>query len=185
MTNKVKSGLIFGFGMAFIYLSKPIIAWITGEEETTREIVESVIAAIIAGLVSGTVYGWLSDKYVIGSIFTKPANFSPDTGEVIIFKTFANHFIGAECFGGTLYLTDKRLVFKPNNPNNKNSELSIPLADLTAVERYKMHGFMNCGLKVRAGNSLTEKFVVEKPGQWPEFIENARHGSLPGTVSPN
>lgn len=176
MTQKVKSGLYFGLGMTFFYLIKSIITWIPEEEVSTREFVETVVGAIIAGLVSGLIYGWLSDKFLVGSIFTKPTQFIPDIGEVVIFKTPANHFKGVECVGGTLYLTDKRLVFKSHNLNIQNHEQSIQLSELRAVKRFKMHGFINNGLLVEAGSGITEKFVVEKPNQWPELIERTKNG---------
>ena len=176
MTQKVKSGLYFGLGMTFFYLVKSIIPWITGEEISTRDIVESVIGAIIAGLVSGLLYGWLSDKFLVGSIFTKPTHFSPDIGEAVVFKTPANYYKGVECVGGTLYLTDKRLVFKSHNLNIQNHEKSILLSELRAVKRFKMHGFINNGLLVEVNSGIAEKFVVEKPNEWPEFIERTKNG---------
>jgi hypothetical protein len=180
MTQKVKSGLYFGLGMTFFYLVKSFIPWITGEEISTREILESVIGAIIAGLVSGLIFGWLSDKYIVGNPFSKSPNFSPESGEDVIFKTPANHFKGGEYVGGTLYLTDKRLVFKSNKVNFQNDELSIQLAQLRAVKRFKMHGFINNGLLVEIVNNNDEKFAVEKPNQWPEVIERTMNGLQQG-----
>lgn len=176
MTQKIKSGLYFGLGMTFFYLIKSFIPWITGEEISTREILESVVGAIIAGLISGLIFGWLSDKYIVGNPFSKPPYFSPDKGEEVIFKTPANHYMGVECVGGTLYLTDKRLVFKSHNVNIQNHELSIQLAQLRAVKRFKMHGFINNGLLVEVVSNIEEKFVVEKPNQWPELIERTKNG---------
>jgi len=180
MNNKVKSGLYFGLGMTLVFLFKTIIAWVTGEEGSTNEIAKSIVAAVIAGLVSGLLYGWLTDKFLVGSIFTKPIHFNLDTGDVVIFQTPANHFKGVEGVGGILCLTDKRLIFKSHNINVQKHELSIPFSDIKAVDRYKTLGFMNNGLIVQLGNDVTEKFVVNKAKQWIEHIESTKNGLQQG-----
>lgn len=176
MSNKVKSGLYFGLGMTFVFLFKTIIAWVTGEEESSGEIVKSVIAAVIAGLVSGLLFGWLTDKFLVSSIFTKSTHFNLDTGELMIFQTPANHFKGAEGVGGSLCLTDKRLLFKSHNLNIRNHELSILLSNITIVDRYKTLGLVNNGIAVHLISELTEKFVVDKADKWIEQIQKTKNG---------
>lgn len=176
MSNKVKSGLYFGLGMTFVFLFKTIIAWVTGEEESTAEIAKSVIAAVIAGLVSGLLFGWLTDKFLVSSIFTKSIHFKLDTGEVVIFQTPANHFKEAEVVGGYLCITDKRLLFKSHNLNFQNHELSISLLSITLVDRYKTLGLINNGIAVHLTDNLTEKFVVDKADKWFEQILRTKNG---------
>ena len=180
MSNKVKSGLFFGLGMTFIFLFQTIITWVTGEEESTREIVKSVIAAMIAGLVSGLLFGWLTERFFVSSIFTKSMDFKFDSGETTIFQAPANHFRGAEGVGGSLCLTDKRLLFKSHNLNIQNHELSIPLSEINHVERYKTLGLINNGLAVHLNGDLKEKFVVDKASQWIENFERKKNGLQQG-----
>lgn len=176
MSNKVKSGLYFGLGMTFVFLFKTITAWVTGEEESTAELAKSVFAAVIAGLVSGLLFGWLTDKFLVSSIFTKSTNFNLDTGDVAIFQTPANHFKGAEGVGGSLCITDKRLLFKSHNLNIKNHELSISLLEIATVDRYKTLGLINNGISVHLANNSTEKFVVDKADKWVEQILKTKNG---------
>jgi len=115
MSNKFKSGLVFGFAMTLFFLSRTAIAWIAGEDLSTNDILKSFFASLLAGLVSGFLFGWLSNKFVAGSIITKSSKFEYDKNETIILQTPANHFVGVDAVGGNLFLTDKRLIFKSHN----------------------------------------------------------------------
>jgi len=176
MSNKVKSGLYFGIGMTFFFLFRTIIAWVTGEEESTGEIAKSIVAAVIAGLVSGLLFGWLTDKFLVSSIFTKPMNFKLNNGETVIYQTPANHFKSVEAVGGSLCLTDIRIIFKSHKLNIQNHELSILLTDVNLVDRYKTLGMINNGLAVHLHNGVTEKFVVDKANQWITHFDRTKNG---------
>ena len=174
MSNKIKSGLYFGVGITFFFLLIESIAWITGEA-SSKEIIISIVSSVIAGLCSGFVAGWLTDKFLTNSIFTKPPKFNLDGDEAIHFQTPANHFKGVEAVGGFLCLTDKRLLFKSHNLNIQNHELSISLSNLSTVVRYKTLKLMNNGLAVSLTNHKTEKFVVDKAKQWIEIIDRTKN----------
>ena len=175
MNNKLKSGLYFGLGIAFIFLIKDSFSWLTGEVSTS-EIIKSLISSILAGLFTGIIVAWLADKFLTSSIFTKPPKFNFENEEVIHFQTPANHFKGIEAVGGFLCLTNKRLLFKSHNLNIQNHELSIILSDITTVDRYKTLGIINNGLAIRLSNDETEKFVVDKAKQWIENIGMTKNG---------
>ncbi|HEU0112109.1 MAG TPA: hypothetical protein VFQ73_14640 [Flavisolibacter sp.] len=179
MSNKIKPGLYFGLAMTFFFLFKTIIAWVTGEEQSTSEIAKSVMAAIVAGIVSGLLFGWLTGKFLISSIFTKSTQFQLDEGEVAIFQTPANHFKGMEGVGGSLCLTDRRLLFKSHDLNIQNHQLSIPLFQVQLVDRYKTLGLMNNGLAVHLKGNITERFVVDKANHWVEHMERTKNGLQP------
>lgn len=155
MSNKVKSGLYFGIGMTVFFLSKTVIAWVTREEQTSSEIIQSVFAALIVGLVSGLLFGWLTDKFLISSIFTKSSTFNLDEGEAIVFQTPANHFQGTEAVGGSLCLTDKRLLFKSHKLNIQNHEFAVNLSDIIKVHKYKTLGLINNGIAIQTTNQVT------------------------------
>ncbi len=82
----------------------------------------------------------------------------------------ANHFKNGEGVGGKMVLFQDSLVFKSHKFNIQNHELHIPLSDIAAVSAYNVWGIVPTGLEVikKAGGS--EKFVVEKPGEWVEEI---------------
>ena len=175
MSNKLKSGVYFGFGIAFVFLIRDSFSWFT-EEVSSSEIIKSFIASILAGLFTGIIVAWLTDKFLINSIFTKPPKFNFENEEIIHFQTPANHFKGIEAVGGFLCLTNKRLHFRSHNLNIQNHELSIILSDITTVDRYKTLGIINNGLAIRLSNHETEKFVVDKAKQWIENIGMANNG---------
>ena len=175
MSNRLKSGLFFGLAMTFIFLSKTIIAWVTGEEERTDEIVRSIVGAGMAGIVSGILMGWMTDRFFASNIFTKSTDFHFGNGEVAIFQTAANHFKGTEAVGGSLCLTNKRLLFKSHNLNVQNHDLSIPLADVEKLERFKTLGLVNNGLAIKLSTNVSEKFVVDKANQWLEHLKRAKN----------
>ena len=158
-----KAGLSFGIGMTIYFIIQNL--W-TSDIITSKTIIKSVVVAIISGAAAGFTFGLLiglfkSSKYGGGEIKIET---QPD--EEIIFETAANHFKGAEGFGGKLYLTNKRVIFKSHKINIQNHELSIYLTDIDNVERYKNVGIFNTGLSIKSKDSKVDKFVVEQAGEW-------------------
>ena len=170
MSNKFKSGLVFGFAMTLFFLSRTAIAWIAGEDLSTNDILKSFFASLLAGLVSGFLFGWLSNKFVAGGIITKSSKFEYHKNETIILQTPANHFVGVDAVIGNLFLTDKRLIFKSHNLNNQNHEWITDLADISHVETFKTLGLFNSGLKMVTNKKVVGKFVVHKQKQWIQSI---------------
>jgi hypothetical protein len=176
MRNKVKSGVVFGLSMTFIFLCKDFIGWIKGEEFSNKEVLISIFSSLFGGLLSGLLYGWLTDKVLVNSIFTKPPKFNLHTGETIIFQTGANHFKHLEAVGGQLCLTDKRLIFKSHNLNIQNHELTIDLEDIKSIDTFKPLWLTNNGIVIKTDNPTVEKFVVEKREKWKKTLEEIKNG---------
>jgi hypothetical protein len=183
MSQIIRSRLYWGIGITFLLLLKESITWVTNGA-SLADIVKAVAAAIIAGLFAGFVGSWLFGKLFTSSLFTKPPPFNLHHGEVICVQEAAGHFKGREAVGGFLCLTDKRLLFKSHKLNLQNHELSILLSDIALVNSYKTLGLQNNGLAVHLANQATEKFVVGKPAQWIEAIDNTKNGLPYGPGSP-
>ncbi len=62
MNIKIKTGLFFGIGMAFIFCTMSFISILKGEVETTSEIFKSFGTAFVAGLAAGVLAYFFSDK---------------------------------------------------------------------------------------------------------------------------
>ena len=174
MRNNVKSGLAVGIATTFFFVFKSIIAWVTGEQETTNEILKSVFASLLAGLVSGLLFGWFTDKYLVFSIFAKGANFDLDDNETIILKKQANHLTNSVGIGGHLCLTDKRLIFKSYSSDTDNDTWTVNLSEISSVEKFKTLGLVNNGIKIITKQKVTERFVVDKQKQWLQSINQIK-----------
>jgi hypothetical protein len=75
--------------------------------------------------------------------------------------------------GGWLYLTDKRLLFRPHGFNVQRHELSIPLADVADVQTCSTAWVIPNGLHL-VTSKVDERFVVEGRRDWVEQIRLAR-----------
>ena len=73
-------------------------------------------------------------------------------------------------WGGKLYLTNKRLVFKSHKINFQKYQLSINLPDIQKVDKYKPFGIANNGLLIKTADNKIEKFVVEKREAWMDQL---------------
>lgn len=92
----------------------------------------------------------------------------------------------AECFeepqgagesrvGGFLYLTDKRLVFRPHGAEDRGYELSLPLADIVRAEAAEVVWMHPTALHVHTTRRV-EQFVVleEEREAWVAAIMGAK-----------
>ena len=174
MTNKIKSGILVGVGVTLFYISKTLIGWITGEEQSSDEIYKSVFASLSAGLATGLLASWVTDKYLVNTFLTNSINFELENGETSVFQTSANHFKGSKTFGGSLCLTDQRLMFKSHNSNFESDDWSISLGDIAEVKTFRNLGLVQNGLSIKTKNEVIGKFVVDKIKRWEETISNSK-----------
>ncbi len=123
--------------MTVFFMPRSLIPVIKGQEQTSVEIIKSLIMAFIAGVVTGILFGWIADKFFVGSMFTKPPKIDLDEAGNIHVQAAANYCDGSEALGGFLCLPDKWLIFKSLDLNNRRQELLIHLRDITHLNRYK------------------------------------------------
>ena len=174
MRNNVKTGLVVGIAMTVFFAFKSVIAWVTGEQETTNEIFRSVFASLFAGLVVGLLLSWFTDKYLVFSFFAKAANFDLENKEDIVLKNQANSLTNSVGIGGHLCLTDKRLIFKSYSSDKNNYEWTINLTDISGVEKFRTLGLVNNGIKIISNEKVVSKFVVDKQKQWIQSINEIK-----------
>ena len=96
----------------------------------------------------------------------------PD-GEQLLKQGAANLFRGLEGVGGWLYLTDKRLLFRPHQLNVQKQELSIPLDEVAEVRVCRTAWVVPNGLRVTT-NQWAHHFVVEDRRSWVDEISHAK-----------
>jgi hypothetical protein len=129
------------------------------------------VSALVGGIIAGLLFAWLSKKFVVSPGVQKSMEIRLPEGENILFHSSANHFRGIESVGGTLYQTNKRLIFKSHKFNIQNHQLSIELEEIEMVESFKSLGLWNNGILVKTKTAGNEKFVVEKREEWQRRIK--------------
>jgi len=72
----------------------------------------------------------------------------------------ANLFRGIEAVGGVLRVTAHALDFQPHPMNFQRDPLTVPLADIFAVEPAKTFGWVKNGVLVRLHDGREYKFVA-------------------------
>jgi hypothetical protein len=128
--------------------------------------------ALAFGLGAGLMFGLLLALFVAwqSSRFSKH---NPCLeGERLLRQGPANHFRTWESVGGWLYLTDKRLLFRPHFFNIQRQELSIPLDVVRGVQTCATAWLIPNGLRVTREDCV-EQFVVEGHKNWVVEIEQA------------
>ena len=71
MSNKIRTGFIFGITMAILFISDSLLS---GKNHTTSEIVGVTLAGILGGAIGGLVFGFLLGKL-------KSSGFSGNSGK--------------------------------------------------------------------------------------------------------
>jgi hypothetical protein len=78
----------------------------------------------------------------------------------------ASHFVNEMAVGGTLTLTNQRLVFLTNARAVKQHELSVPLESIADVCFFKTLFLNPNGLSLVLTNGLQENFIVDDKKHW-------------------
>ena len=165
--NKIKAGLIFGIAVTIFFIVQDLL---THDDLTTKNIITFIISGLFGGALAGLLFGWLTGLFSNSKFFTSGTKIDTDENEDILFETLANHFKGVEAVGGKLFLTNKRLVFKSHKLNIQNHQLTLNISDIQKVDRYKTMGLVNNGLSVTTINGSTDKFVVQQPDEWFNYL---------------
>ena len=91
--------------------------------------------------------------------------------EHLLFEEGASHFHNYIAVGGTLLLTDKRLIFVSCSVKHYKHQISINLNQVKGIEFFKTL-FMNPnGLALLLGDGQVENFVVDDKKIWKTRIE--------------
>lgn len=77
----------------------------------------------------------------------------------IYYQCLANHFVGMESVGGSLFITKDKLIFKSHSFNIHNHSIEILLKNIKEVKTYNTLGIIPNGLKI-IQKEKTDKFVV-------------------------
>ena len=71
MSTKLKTALLFGTGMTFLFSIMSFTSILKGDDETTAEMVKSFEAALAAGFATGVLAYFFSDKLKDNKLFGK------------------------------------------------------------------------------------------------------------------
>jgi hypothetical protein len=71
--------------------------------------------------------------FVVMRAFKTPPDAPLEPGEVVVRTLMANHFLHGEARGGTLRVTNRRLVFRPHRYNVQLTPWALPLSEVRAL----------------------------------------------------
>ncbi|MCC6600680.1 MAG: hypothetical protein IT223_08385 [Crocinitomicaceae bacterium] len=94
-------------------------------------------------------------------------------GEAIIFEDGASHFHNFLAIGGTLVLTNKRLLFTSSPCFHYRHELEIPVDQISGIEYFKTVFLNPNGLAILLKNGNLENFIVDDKKIWGEKVMTA------------
>ena len=143
-------GLLYGLGMSWFF------GWLPPDDpaELAATLMFSTFAGALFALLIGLVMTW-QPLIAMADIPLAP-------GETIVLKGLANHFKGVEARGGTLVLTDQRLVFRPHRLNIQRAPLSIPRHDIETAMPCRTLVVVPNGLLVKLSTGTAERGAVGK-----------------------
>lgn len=154
--NVVSAGVPFGLLM---------VVFFTLLSGSPRAIGWGLAAGLLFGLLIAAFAEWQRSR------FTRENPCSD--GERLLKQGPANHFRGWEGVGGWLYLTDKRLLFRPHRFNLQNRELAIPLEEVVDVQTCATAWVIPNGLRVLTPKGA-QRFVVEGRQSWVAEVNQAK-----------
>lgn len=165
--SRVRAGLVFGIFMVLFFIVKELL---THHDLTINDLTRLIGISLFSGTISGILLGLLIGVFSTSKFVSESTRIETAPDENILFETPANYRKGKEQVGGKLYLTNKRLIFKPHELNFQNHELLINLTDIKNVEKYKTAEMINNGLALTTTLGNTERFIVEQADKWMEYL---------------
>ena len=88
------------------------------------------------------------------------------TPEEIIYDSGANQIKGKEGVGGKLFITNQRILFVSHKYNIQKGTTSIPLTNITSIDKNKVGKIFNTGITIILNDTTDFKFVVNNQEEW-------------------
>jgi hypothetical protein len=172
MNPKVKTAILLGLCITIFYFLHGLF---NEDHLSAINILGIFISSIIAAASGAAIMVWLSSWYSRRTY--KFLKIELAQNERLIFDSLAIHSKRPFSSEGKLFLTDKRLVFRPGKFNIRKKEISLNLFDLSDFNKYKTFGFFNgrfanSGIVVQTQRPSKEKFIVESADSWIEHIKS-------------
>ena len=133
-------------------------------------------------LFQGTFFGifmaigfpYVSQKFV--TIFTSKLgkNIKPELSqdEKIEMEGPANLFRGMEGVGGKLFLTNKKVCFKPHKINIQKGQTDIPYENISEIIKIKTAKLIDNGIRIKTNKGNEFDFVVNEQEKWMEKLND-------------
>ncbi len=96
-------------------------------------------------------------------------------GEKLILELNANLMARRQVVGGTLILTDRRVIFEPQALDLETGIISLPLAHIVAIRAVNTLLLVPNGLLLQQDNGEQYRFAVEKRKILLEELENKKN----------
>jgi hypothetical protein len=125
---------------------------------------------MLFGLCIATFSAWMRKKLIANRSLL-----NLEVGEAVEHEGPANHWLGAEARGGWLYLTERRLSFRPHSINVQKDTVDLKRSEILGTGFKNGLGFIPNGLLVHTPAG-THHFVVEERARWKELIGTQQAG---------
>jgi len=161
MSYRNKQGL---FGLVFVLLIFFVRNLFQAGHHSTVDIIGLIVSALVGfgfGLLVLILAGSMHKKLI-----DKTVKITLEKDERLIFESPAQYGKRLNAAEGKLFLTDKRLFFKPHKFNFKKQEFSIKLTDILGVQTYQPLLPIIKGFKIQTNKPSEEKFIVDKLNEW-------------------
>ncbi|MFN0031801.1 MAG: hypothetical protein ACKVOR_06555 [Flavobacteriales bacterium] len=93
-------------------------------------------------------------------------------GEVVIHEEGASHFHNYIAIGGSLQLTNKRLLFTSNSKRQPLHTVLVNLNEIATVELFKTLLINPNGMTLLLRNGDIQNFIVDDRKQWQDRIQS-------------
>jgi len=149
--------VLYGLFMAvFIFLFMLLFFGLTEGPLETTDIVRFALGAVLTGVFSSLIFSYQLKKL-------NKIQFLPNKDEKILLYDVANLVAGKDSSRGRLFLTNKRLVYKP-----LKGDVMI-LAAITDARSKKAFGLIKNRLLVYTDEDEYQ-FTVENPDEWVDSL---------------
>jgi hypothetical protein len=94
-----------------------------------------------------------------------------EAGEQIICESPASRYTWSNSFRGKLFLTNRRLVFLPDEIFRPKEELTVARADITCMNRRSFFDLLNVKIIIITASNKKEKFAVQDRKEWVKALD--------------
>lgn len=183
-------GALWGGSMALIF-SGPFArvtptqggVEVDARERPLAQLLRGVVLFALGGVAFGTIMGGvllLATRKARKDSAALLAGAGLEPGERVLEDGPANRQQKV-AVGGWLYLTDRRLIFRPHGMNlGFGSPLDLPLGQIAEVSPYNVAWILPTGLAVARRDGATERFVVWQGARAAWLLSIREAAQLPG-----
>ncbi len=164
---KIASALYMGlFFVSALCLTHYLI------DRELQNISNYIFQGIFFGILGGLVFPYMLERYGKGIASSIGKNIQPTLteSEQVEVEGPANLFRGIEGVGGKIFLTNKKIVFRPHKLNIQKKQVEIEYQNIEEIVKRKTAKLLNNGIRIKMNDSRKFDFVVNEREVWIEKL---------------